>query len=393
MLRSLLLVLIAGLTIAGCAATARNAIPPRLADTAEVIGLERRPIRFWGDTPPKALAEATREMDHQRRIAAKTDPRLSLTARQSILVISGGGSDGAFGAGLLNGWTTTGTRPEFLVVTGVSTGALIAPFAFLGPQYDKVLKEFYTLYETKDILRPTVLAGLFGGSSVASSEPLAGLIAKYMTRTVMKRIAAEHARGRRLLVGTTNLDAERPVIWNIGQIATAGTDRSLRLIRQVLLASASIPGVFPPVMIDVHVGGKKRQEMHVDGGTTENAILLPVQTDLKKINKKGRRPAPEIYVIVNSHLDPQYQSVKPSTLDIASRSISTLIKQKTLGDILKLYDFAKRNGLRYRLAMIPASYQKRPKEAFDRAYMTALFEAGQKLGQQGYKWATEPPVR
>lgn len=358
-----------------------------------MVGLEKRPIRFWGDTPPKALAEATREMDRQRSIAAKSDPRLGLQNRGSVLVISGGGSDGAFGAGLLNGWTKAGNRPEFLVVTGVSTGALIAPFAFLGPRYDSVLKTFYTQYSTSDILRPTVLAGVFGGSSVASSEPLAELIAKYMTRDVMRAIAAEHARGRRLLVGTTNLDAERPVIWNIGQIASAGSDRSLRLIRKVLLASASIPGLFPPVMIDVYAGGKRRQEMHVDGGTTENAILLPVQTDLRSINKKARRLPPDIYIIVNSHLDPQYQPVRTTSLDIASRSISTMIKQKTIGDILKLYDFSKRNGLRYRLAMIPASYQKRPKEAFDRAYMTALFETGEKLGQQGYKWATEPPVR
>jgi predicted acylesterase/phospholipase RssA len=390
-----LLALIVVIVVTGCASGAvREAVPPDLANSAHVAGLDAKGIRFWGDEPPPNLAEASAEIDRQRKAASRTDPKLALDRKETALVISGGGSNGAFGAGLLNGWTKSGTRPEFLVVTGVSTGALMAPFAFLGPRYDHVIKEFYTTYSTEDILRPTVLAGLFGGAAVTSSEPLANLIAKYMTTAVMRDIAREHRRGRRLLIGTTNLDAERPVIWSIGAIAAADNDRALTLIRQILLGSASIPGLFPPVMINVNVNGMMKQEMHVDGGTTDNAILLPMQTDLTQIDRRlHRKHRREMFIIVNSRLDPEWKSVKSTTLDIASRSISTLIKQQTIGDVLKLYDFSLKNRIAFRLATVPPDFNLEPKEAFDRAFMTALFKRGEELGRKGYQWLSEPPVK
>lgn len=382
------------LTLAGCASGVRQAVPPDLASSARVVGLETTHIRFWGDEAPPNLLAATAEIDRQRRKAARTDARLGLNRKEAALIISGGGSNGAFGAGLLNGWTKSGTRPEFLVVTGVSTGALMAPFAFLGPQYDPILTEFYTSYATKDILRPTILAGLLGGAAVTSSEPLANLIEKYMTARVMREIAREHARGRRLLIGTTNLDAERPVIWNIGAIASVGNKRALSLIRRILLASASIPGLFPPVMINVRVNGKQTQEMHVDGGTTDNAILLPIQTNLKALDRRQHRThRREMFVVVNSRLDPEWKSVNTSTLDIASRSITTLIKQQTIGDVLKLYEFARKNGIKFNLATVPPDFNREAKEAFDKEFMTALFKRGEQLGNAGYRWMSQPPVR
>ena len=390
----IVLVIMSALVLAGCAAAARQAIPPNLASSAKVIGLETEVIRFWGDEAPKHLSAIKRRIQKQRRTAARSVPRLALNRAESALVISGGGSNGAFGAGLLTGWSQSGKRPEFILVTGVSTGALMAPFAFLGPGHDHVLREFYTSYSTKDILRPTVLAGLFGGAAVTSSDPLAGLITKYMTKRVMHLIANEHRRGRRLLIGTTNLDAQRPVIWNIGAIATVGTDRSLNLIRRVLLASASIPGLFPPVMINVRVNGKATQEMHVDGGTTDNAILVPIETNLNKLDPSRRRSRHRrMFVIVNSRLDPEWKSVKIATLDIATRSISTLIKQQTIGDLLKLYDFSKKNRISFNLAAVPSDFKIKPKEAFDRAFMTALFKRGEQLGRQGYRWMKRSPVR
>ncbi len=229
---------------------------------------------------------------------------------------------------------------------------------------------------------------------MSSSEPLAGLIKKYLTPNVMRAIAVEHGKGRRLLVGTTNLDAERPVIWNLGEIATVGTKRALALMRKVLLASASIPGLFPPVLINVNVNGKVRQEMHVDGGTTDNAILLPMQTNIAILDRGvRRRPRRRLYIIVNSHTNPEWQSVKSSTVAIAGRSILTLIKQQTLGDLLKLYDFARSNRFKFNLATIPADFKEKSKEAFDRAYMTKLFKVGEALGRQGYKWQKKPPIR
>jgi predicted acylesterase/phospholipase RssA len=377
------------MTLAGCAASARLAAPPEFTNSAHVVGIETSTIRFWGDAPLKNIATAERNLERQARAAHRSGARRSRTA----LVISGGGSNGAFGAGLLAGWSQTGKRPEFDVVTGVSTGALMAPFVFLGPRYDHVLKEFYTSYSTKDILRPTVLSGLFGGTAVASSQPLADLIAKYMTTNVMREIAQQHRRGRRLLIGTTNLDAERPVTWNIGGIAEIGNDHALSLIRRVLLASASIPGLFPPVMVNVRVNGKIAQEMHVDGGTTDNAILVPIQTNLSQINRERPWQNRQMFIVVNSRLDPEWKTVKPRIIDIASRSIDTLIKQQTLGDVLKLYNFARKNHIAFRLATVPPDFKRKAKEAFDKKYMAALFQRGFALGRKGYPWMREPPVR
>jgi predicted acylesterase/phospholipase RssA len=388
-----LLVAACAIMFAACAVEMREVVPPQLTDKAKVVGLESRPIRMWGDEAPANLVKGIAELENQRRSNGGRGTTRGDEV-ESILVISGGGSDGAFGAGLLNGWTNNGKRPTFSVVTGVSTGALMAPFAFLGPRYDALLKEFYTQYSTDDILRPTIIAGLFGGAALTSSEPLANLIAKYVDRRLLSEIAAEHKKGRRLLVGTTNLDAERPVIWNMGEIASVGSDRSLALFRRVILASASIPGVFPPVLINVEAGGKVLQEMHVDGGTTDNAVLLPLTTNLKAIDRQLRiRARRRLYVIVNSHLNPEWKSVKPSTIDIASRSVITLIKQQTLSDVQKLYAFSSKNGLDYYLATVPDEFQEKPKEAFDKKYMTDLFNVGQRLGREGYKWMRKPPVR
>ncbi len=388
----LFLIGIVSIGLQACATSSvRQVVPAQLVDEAAVVGLNSQQIRFWGDEAPRNFPAMVKKFESQQKAAAQAGARKRPRVH-NMLVISGGGSDGAFGAGLLNGWSGSGKRPHFSVVTGVSTGALIAPFAFLGPRYDAVLKEFYTKYSTKDILRPAVLAGLLGGSAVGNSDPLAGLIAKYLTRSLIREIAAEHQKGRRLLVGTTNLDAERPVIWNMGEIASVGTKRALQLMRKVILASASIPGVFPPVLIDVKVNGKVRQEMHVDGGTTDNAILLPIQTNIRAIEKSLKHKAKRrLYIIVNSHVNPEWKKVKASTVDIAGRSIATLIKQQTLGDILKLYGFAIKNKIEFRLATVPDDFNEESKEPFDRAYMTKLFNTGQAIGQTGIKWRRKPP--
>lgn len=383
-LRMAAAVILTALVLGGCAATiARKAVPEKLENRAEVVGLAGKKIRVWGDEAIKDFAARARVLQKQRLASGLA------SANEDVLVLSGGGANGAFGAGLLNGWSRAGTRPSFTVVTGVSTGALIAPFAFLGPKYDPVLKEIYTRYSTKDLLTTNVLAGLFGGTAVTNSEPLAQLIAKYIDRKTLRKIAAQHARGRRLLIGTTNLDAERPVIWDMGRIAMANSKRSLRLFRRILLASASIPGVFPPVLIKVKVNGKLRREMHVDGGTTDNVVLLPVQTNIRSIARSPIRR--QIYIVANLKLEPDWKNVKTSTVDIASRSIATLIKQATLGDIDKLYQFARSNGIGFKLASIPASFKRTPKEAFDRKYMTALYDLGFKLGRRGYRWRRSPP--
>lgn len=310
----------------------------------------------------------------------------------SFLTISGGGSDGAFGAGLLVGWSGKGTRPEFEIVTGVSTGSLSAPFAFLGKHYDPILKEIYTKYSTKDLLTKHAVRGVVGGSSLASSKPLAQVIAKYVDQAFMAEIAKAHETGRRLLIGTTNLDEQRPVIWDMGEIASSGHPEAIHLFRNILLASASIPGVFPPVFINVVADGKTYDEMHVDGGTTQQVFLLPGQIQAASVERKtGVRPRRRVYIIRNGRVGPERKVIKAGTLSIATRSVSTLIKYQGIGDLYKMYEFTKRNGIQYRLSYIPAGFPDTSTEPFDTVYMTKLFNLSHGLGYKGYRWQKKPP--
>lgn len=354
----------------------------------DVAGIQSKKVRIWGDATREELASNLAASAQQINLKEKGNR----SNQESYLVLSGGGQNGAFGAGLLNGWTKAGTRPEFKIVTGVSTGALIAPFAFLGSNYDATIKEFYTTHSTKDLVRYRVASGLLGGSSVADSKPLARLIAKYITPATLQKIAVEHQKGRYLLVGTTNLDAGRPVIWNMGEIAQVGDARALKLFRSVILASASIPGAFPPVMIDVSADGKLGQEMHVDGGTTDNAILVPFHVNLKELYKRSKwKPKRKLYVVINSTLAPRRKSVKADTFSIAGRSINTLIKRLTISDTQRLYEFSRRNDIEFHLAGIPIQFKEKSKELFDRAYMQKLFSYGYSLASKTYKWGRKPP--
>lgn len=376
------------LVLTSCATTSRILLPSDLVAQEDVVGIKSQKVRIWGDATKAEIAATLAATGSQINFIEKGNR----SNQESYLVLSGGGQNGAFGAGLLNGWTRSGTRPEFKIVTGVSTGALIAPFAFLGSSYDATIKEFYTTHSTKDLVRYRVASGLLGGVSFADSKPLAGLIAKYITHTTLRKIAIEHQKGRYLLVGTTNLDAGRPVIWNMGEIAQVGDDRALKLFRSVILASASIPGAFPPVMIGVSADGKTGQEMHVDGGTTDNAILLPFHVNLKQLYKRLKwKPKRKLYVVINSTLTPRRKSVKADTFSIAGRSIDTLIKRLTISDTQRLYQFSQRNDIQFNIASIPERFNEKPEELFDRAYMIKLFSHAYNLASKGYKWGRKPP--
>lgn len=375
----------------GCAASIiRNPVPQSLVEQAEPPGFKQ--IRAWGDAKPKnvdkMMALKAKQMREHRPQYFKPEIRATL----NYLALSGGGSAGAFGAGLLVGWTASGKRPEFDIVTGISTGALIAPFAFLGPAYDTQMREVYTKYSTKQLIEPQLLSAIFGGIAVADNSELAQLIARYVDGDLLVAVAREHSRGRRLLIGTTNLDAQRPVIWNMGLIASSGNPRALELFRRVLLASAAIPGLFPPVLIRVKADGKQLEEMHVDGGTTGQVFFLPGQLNLKQLERKyGFRAKNRLFVIRNSKTTPIFEPVKATSVQIASRSIATLIHSQSLGDLLRLYDQARANDIDYNLAAVPADFDVKSNEPFDPEYMNALFKVGYELAQNGYKWSKAPP--
>lgn len=379
------------MALVGCAvAPPRNAVPLPLVDKADVPDFDG--VRFWGDELPRNMAELARERLSGIERLAVAQPRDRGRPIVNILALSGGGADGAFGAGLLNGWSEAGTRPRFEIVTGVSAGAIIAPFAFLGARDDDHLEEFFTQYSTDDLLRRQVIAGFLGGTALADSKPLANLITKYVDRPMLDDIAREYRQGRLLLIGTTNLDAQRPVIWNMGAIAASGTPEALTLFRQVILASASIPGVFPPVHIKVKAGGRIYEEMHVDGGPTRQVFVAPAQLDLRSFDRfYSTPPVRRIFVIRNAKLAPQYEPVKPNTLAIGTRTVSTLILSESQGDLLRIYTIAQRAGADFNLAAIPSSFDVPSKEPFDRAYMQALFKLGERFGRGGAPWLKAPP--
>lgn len=306
-----------------------------------------------------------------------------------FLAISGGGDNGAYGAGLLNGWTAAGSRPEFKVVTGVSTGALIAPFAFLGPKYDYVLERVYTTTSQRDIFKKRGLLKGVLGDAMADSRPLANVIDSYVTRELLDEIAAEYAKGRVLLVGTANLDSLEPVIWNMTAIAASKDPQAVRLFRGVLLASASIPGAFPPVMIDVDVNGTRYQEMHADGGTIAQVFFYPpnfsIAGDLSGVRKRV------LYVIRNARLDPDWASVERRTMAIAARAIASLTRTQGIGDLFRIYTSAQRDGIDFNLTYIPRSFEAPHKEEFDTHYMQQLYATGHHAGLAGDTWQKTPP--
>jgi len=378
------------LLTAGCATIApRNVLPQAEAGQIELEGFHS--IRFWGDASPQEI-QAIMMSD-----TPKAQTRLSLGAEKhqpvsNLLAISGGAEDGAFGAGLLVGWSDAGTRPVFDLVTGVSSGALIAPFAFLGREHDNQLREIFTKYGRKDIFTYNV-PSLLEGSALVDDAPLARLIEKYVDDAFLQEIARERIKGRILLIGTTNLDTQRPVMWDMGRIAMSNRRDAIALFRKILLASATLPGVFPPVRIQVRVGGQNYDELHVDGGVTRQVFIAPsVFSFVSRDQRPGRAAAkPRLYVIRNGKIDPEWQSVHENVVSITQRSISTLIKNQGIGDLYRIYSVTRRDGIDFNLASIPPDFTDTSDEPFDQKYMIALFDRGYDLASHAYSWSKAPP--
>lgn len=308
--------------------------------------------------------------------------RVLPTVRGPWLAISGGGADGAYGAGLLTGWSQSGDRPEFAVVTGVSTGSLIGTYAFLGPRYDEELRKNFAEITAADVFEDRQTP-----ESLLDSWPLKKLIEKRVTPELLAEIAAEHGKGRRFLVVTTNHDAGRRVIWNMGAIAAQADDKALKLFRDVLLASSSIPGFFQPVAIDVETNGKTFQEMHLDGTITAPFFVMP---ESMLAPGAARLPTNQIYVIVNSKLSSEFAMPERRLFSILARTIGVALTAATKAEVLLISASAQRLGLKLHVAHVPETFDQVNHGLFDHVYMDALFKYGVEQAKKGAAFVDTP---
>jgi predicted acylesterase/phospholipase RssA len=363
--------------LAACSSLPRT--PYTAADDASAQVLNLSDLRRYTDEPASTFVK-------------DTDGRFG-SGPLIYLALSGGGADGAYGAGVLNGWTATGKRPSFSVVSGVSTGALIAPFAFLGPAYDGTLKEVYTSGVAESLINaPNPLNVLFGSGLFANAR-LRDLVARYVDQQMLSAIAAQYERGRDLYVVTTNLDTQRTVMWDMGRIAKVGTPQALTLFRDVLAASASLPVVFSPILIDAEANGRHFQEMHVDGGVTAPILTLPEAFLLRRA-KLTQNLHMDLYVLINDKIGQDFEVVPDETLDIATRSSATVTKAQIRSVLYETYDFARRNKFRFNLTYIgedaPLSSDA-GSFGFNTGYMRTLYDYGYQKAKSSALWSKEIP--
>jgi len=377
----------------GCSAPPRGtAVPLGSTTRATVLGVpNERFFPFYGTDPLEAeFAAAGDRLRQAQGLAPGT-----LLPEVQLLAVSGGGENGAFGAGLLCGWSEYGNRPVFELVTGVSTGALTAPFAYLGSAYDPQLRAVYTDMDVSRVLEKRGLTAALWDDAMADNSPLFKTISVYLNEAMLAALANSYNGGRLLLIGTSDIDAQQPVIWNIGAIAKSGHPRALDTIRRILLASAAVPGAFPPTLFDVTVDGVAYQEMHVDGGAFAQAFLYPAaMTRQRRKQMAGGKPVvpAKAYVIRNGRLDPEWASTERTTMGIASRAISTMIAASGLNDVIRMYNTTQRDGIDYNLAYIGTDFTMKLPSPFDQDFMRALFDYGYQRARRGYNWAKTPPI-
>ena len=360
----------------GCMAPDRIPYGLSVASTASIAGFED--IRVYADSSGSLP---------QSRVW------LPAAAHKEInyLVLSGGGAGGAFSVGVLTAWTDKGQRPKFDMVSGVSTGALIAPYAFLGPAYDEALVELYTSGIAQELVDMKFLPKGLLGPSLLKQEPLRKMVEQYLTQDILAEIAAEHRKGRRLLVLTSNLDSQRAVIWNMGAIADSKRPDALKLFQDIIIASASIPGLYPAVLIQAKSGGRSFEEMHSDGGSASQILTIPEGWMASSDKVKWPEGASlNLYIIVNNALMPEFSTTRNNTFTVMARANSTLIKSQTRSALVATYVYAQKNGIRFRVASIDKQVPYTMIDPFNTGYMRAVYNLGYTEMSNGTLWKDRP---
>ncbi|MBN2291812.1 MAG: patatin-like phospholipase family protein [Pirellulales bacterium] len=387
-------VLVLCLLMGGCARKRSNCAPVTLLKPETVVDLSATSAPR-GAVESEVFVELTAPL-RKHFADSMNGPHAAGRKRLNVLALSGGGSLGAFTAGVLNGWTANGTRPTFDVVTGTSTGALIAPLAFLGPCHDARIRELYTNVTSDDIYRKRMKPAVLWSDSAASSEPLERMIANNMDQRMLYAVASAHCQGRHLFIGTTNLDTGRLVIWDMGAIAASGRPGSLELFRKIILASSSVPGFFPPVPIEICVNGRRYTELHADGGTTSQVFLRGSMLDLNPEEiRAGHKPllGSRVYIIIAGKSFPDPKCLKLHALSIAPAALSALTSAQTRNDVVRIFTLSLLTGMEFRLAAVPQEFPVgEDSMEFDTHLMRRLYNEGYRMARCGRAWRKSPPV-
>ena len=355
------------------------------------------PTDLISDAAPEGFPKTVRLVTIDQRNFAALSPEFfrgvhaaATDGTINILSLSGGGSGGAYGAGALAGLSRAHTRPQFELVTGVSAGALLAPFAFLGSDWDVQMQEAFTGERSAQLLHSltkTILARLLYPRGLHHHNPLFDLVDHYATPDLITAVAREAAKGRRLIVATTDLDKHETVLWDMGMIASHGGDPARKLFRDVLIASASVPGIFPPVLIHVSDGKTSYDEMHVDGSVTTSAFTLPLIAGIQSYDVPQLRGA-HLYMIVNTKLAHTPQTTPFNTIDVLSNSFAAEMTYKTRDAIMENIAAAKRLGMTFLLTDIPVDYPQESFVDFQSTHTRALFDYAAHCAEEGQLWLT-----
>lgn len=381
----------------------RNPAPQETVDVSDAI--QHNAVRYWGDVPipieQYVLSETPRRNTFDRSLVLHENGK---TKTQHHLILSGGGANGAFGAGLLNAMSDNDNRPEYRLVTGISTGALLGLFAFLGEEYDHKLREFYTELSDNDLYETRNIWQLFSSSSLLNTKKFEQKVRSEVDRQLLDKVKAEYLRGRTFLVKTTNLDSQRPVVWNMGAIALSDSDEAESLFESVLIASAAIPGIFEPVLIPTIIDGVRYDEMHVDGGVVAQSFFLPEDWDVEattRIEKEAlsklgidvqEESESAVWIINNARIASTWQPIPLQLTDITGRSISTMIKYQGRNNLIQIHHQSQLTGSSFHLSYIDDQIPGAPDNApFSKEYMQYMYCYGYARGSDPSHWTDSVP--
>ncbi|WP_240352452.1 patatin-like phospholipase family protein [Agarivorans sp. Alg241-V36] len=366
-----------------CSAPPRNA--SLYSEVMSPLGVSG--IRYW-DGESKEITGHDLEAEYQQILLGRESRGEQQLSEINHLALSGGGINGAFSAGVLNAWSDNDTRPEFDLVTGVSTGAIVSIFAYLGSDYDPVLKRYYTETSMNSLFEVNGIWSLLGGKTVLNTQGFERQVRSYVNADIVQKIASERSKGRLLVIGTTNLDNEKMSMWDIGKIAQQNNQQAVSLIQDIIIASSSVPGAFPAKSLEISDGEQAYEELHVDGGVSRQVFLVPQWA----YHSAYLEDLPQqVYVIRNGPLKPHYRVIENSLTEISLRSLSTMIRNQGIGDVEHIYHFSQRHHLGFHLAYIDSDFPLISEEAFTQQYMNSLYQYGYQKTRDAAIWEAVPP--